>query len=142
MPNSELEKNKAVVQRYVDEIQNAHSPDALESIFAEDFVDHMALMGGLFLGGMDGLKRGYATFLNAFPDLHVTIEDMIAEGDKVVAYKTVTGTHRGTHLGIPPTGKRVQYQNVGIYRIKNGKIAEYWGLQDEISLKRQLGAIA
>ncbi len=142
MQSSELEKNKAVVQRYVDEIQNAHSLDTIESIFDEDFTDHMASSGGLFLGGMDGLKRGYATFLNAFPDLHVTVEDMISEGDKVVAYKTIEGTHRGTHLGIPPTGKRVQYQIISIYRIKNGKIAEYWGLQDEMSLKRQLGAIA
>jgi steroid delta-isomerase-like uncharacterized protein len=142
MQSSELEKNKAVVQRYVDEIQNAHSLDTIESIFDEDFTDHMASSGGLFLGGMDGLKRGYATFLNAFPDLHVTVEDMIAEGDKVVAYKTLSGTHRGSHLGIPPTGKRVQYQIISIYRIKNGKIAEYWGLQDEISLKRQLDVIA
>jgi steroid delta-isomerase-like uncharacterized protein len=142
LQSSELEKNKAVVQRYVDEIQNAHSLDAIDSIFAEDFVDHMASSGGLYLGGMEGLKRGYATFLNAFPDLHVTVEDMIAEGDKVVAYKTLSGTHRGTHLEIPPTGKRVQYQILSIYRIKNGKIAEYWGLQDEISLKRQLDVIA
>ena len=142
MQSSELEKNKAVVQRYVDEIQNAHSLDAIDSIFAEDFVDHMASSGGLYLGGMEGLKRGYATFLDAFPDLHVTVEDMIAEGDKVVAYKTLSGTHRGTHLEIPPTGKRVQYQIISIYRIKNGKIAEYWGLQDEISLKRQLDVIA
>ncbi len=142
MQSSELEKNKAVVQRYVDEIQNAHSLDTIESIFDEDFTDHMASSGGLFLGGMDGLKRGYATFLNAFPDLHVMVEDMIAEADKVVVYKTLTGTHRGTHLGIPPTGKRVQYQIISIYRIKNGKIAEYWGLQDEISLKRQLDVIA
>ena len=142
MPSSELEKNKAVVQRYVDEIQNAHSLDALESIFAEDFFDHMASSGGLFVGGMDGLKRGYAAFLNALPDLQVTVEDMIAEGDKVVAFKTLTGTHRGTHLGVPPTGKRVKYQIISIYRIKDGKIAAYWGLQDELSLKRQLGVIA
>jgi steroid delta-isomerase-like uncharacterized protein len=138
MQSNDLEKNKAIVQRYVDEMQNARSLDNIEDIFAEDFVDHMASSGGLFLGGMDGLKRGYATFLKAFPDLHVTVEDMIAEGDKVVAYKTVAGTHRG----IPPTGKRVQWQNIGIYHIKNGKIAEYWGLLDEMSLKRQLGAIA
>ena len=141
MQSADLEQNKAIVQRYIDEIQNAHSLDGIDSIFAEDFVDHMASSGGLYLGGMDGLKRGYATFLNAFPDVHVTVEDMIAEGDKVVAYKTVAGTHRGTHLGIPPTGKRVQWQNIGIYRIKNGKIAEYWGLLDEMSLIRQLGAI-
>ncbi len=139
MQNSELEWNKAVVQRYVDEIQNAHSLDALESIFAEDFVDHMASSGGLFVGGMDGLKCGYAAFLNAFPDLQVTVEDMIAEGDKVLA---LTGTHRGTHLGVPPTGKRVTYQIISIYRINDGKIAAYWGLQDELSLKRQLGVIA
>ena len=135
-----VQETGCATQRYVDEFQNAHSLDALESIFAEDFVDHMASSGGLYLGGMDGLKRGYATFLNAFPDVHVTVEDMIAEGDKVVAYKTVAGTHRGTHLGIPPTGKRAQWQNIGIYRIKNGKIAEYWGLLDEMSLIRQLGA--
>ncbi len=142
MQNSEFERNKAVVQRYVDEIQNAHSLDALESIFAEDFIDHMASSGGLFVGGMDGLKRGYASFLNAFPDLQVTVEDMIAEGDKVVAFKTLTGTHRGTHLGVPPTGKRVTYQIISIYRIKDGKITAYWGLQDELSLKRQFGVIA
>jgi steroid delta-isomerase-like uncharacterized protein len=141
MRSPNLEANKAIVQRYVDEIQNGHSLDSLDSIFADDFVDHMAISGGLFVGGMDGLKRGYATFLNAFPDLHVTVEAMIAEGDKVVAYKTLTGTHSGTHLGIPATNKRVQYQIISIYSIKNGKIAGYWGLQDEMSLMRQFGVI-
>ena len=142
MQISELEKNKAVVMRYVNEIQNGHSIDAIESVFAEDFVDHMASSGGLFLGGMDGLKQGYATFLNAFPDLHVTVENLIAEGDKVVAYKTLTGTHSGPHLGIPATNKRVQYQIISIYSIMNEKIAGYWGLQDEMSLMRQFGVIA
>jgi len=142
MRSPNLEANKAIVQRYVDEIQNGHSLDALDSIFADDFVDHMASSGGLFVGGMDGLKRGYATFLNAFPDLHVTVEAMIAEGDKVVAYKTLTGTHSGPHLGVPATNKRVQYQIISIYSIKNGKIVGYWGLQDEMSLMRQFGVIA
>jgi predicted ester cyclase len=91
---------------------------------------------------MDGLKQGYATFLNAFPDLHVTVENLIAEGDKVVAYKTLTGTHSGPHLGIPATNKRVQYQIISIYSIMNEKIAGYWGLQDEMSLMRQFGVIA
>ena len=142
MQSNDLEKNKAIVQRYVDEMQNAHSLDNIEDIFAEEFVDHMASSGGLFVGGMDGLKRGYTTFLNAFPDLHVTVENMIAEGDTVVAYKTLSGTHRGPHLGIPPTGKHVQYQIISIYRIKDGKISDYWGLMDELSLRRQLGDIA
>ena len=142
MQTSELEKNKAVVMRYVDEIQNGHSLDAIDSIFAEDFVDHVSISGGLFLGGIDGMKRGYAKFLNAFPDLHATVEDLIAEGDKVVAYKTLTGTHRGTHLGIPATGKRVQHKIISIYGIKNGKIAEYWGLMDELKLMQQLGVLS
>ena len=141
MQSNDLEKNKSIVQRYVDELQNAHSLDNIEDIFAEDFVDQMASSGGLFVGGMDGLKRGYAAFLNAFPDLHVTVENMIAEGDTVVAFKTLTGTHRGTHLGVPPTDKRIRYQIVSIYRIKNGKIAGYWGIQDELSLRRQLGVV-
>ena len=140
MPDQRHEKNKAIVQRYVDEIQNGHSLDTIESIFAEDFVDHMASSGGIFLGGMSGLKKGYTAFLTAFPDLHVTVEEMIAEGDKVVAYKTLTGTHSGTHLGISATGKRVAYQIISIYRVKNGKISDFWGLQDEISVRQQLGS--
>ncbi len=140
MKHSNLEENKAIVQRYVDEIQNEHNLDAIESIFSSDFIDHMDSLGCLFQG-LDGLKRGYAALLNAFPDLHVTVENMIAEGDTVVAYKTLSGTHRGPHLGIHPTNKRVKYQIVSIYRIKNGKIAGYWGIQDELSLRRQLGVV-
>ena len=141
MQNSELEKNKAVVQRYVDEIQNGHSIDTIDSIFAEDFVDHMATYDGLFQG-IDGLKRGYSELLSAFPDLHMTVEDMIAEGDKVVVYKTGTATHRGIYHRVPATGKRVQFKNIYIFQIRNGKIAEYWGLFDEFGLKQQLGVIA
>ena len=105
---SNLEENKAIVQRYVDEIQNEHNLDAIESIFSSDFIDHMDSFGGLFQG-LDGLKRGYAALLNAFPDLHVTVEDMIAEDDKVVIYKTATGTHCEEYLGIPATGKIHEY---------------------------------
>ncbi len=142
MSVSKIEENKAIVMRYIDEVQNGHSIEAMDSVFTDDFVDHMALFGGLFVGGMDKLKQGYATFLNAFPDLQSTVEALVAEGDKGVAYKTISGTHRGTHQGVAATGKRVQWQIISIYGIRDGKIAEYWGLQDEISLKRQLGVIA
>jgi len=141
MQTSELEKNKAVIMRYVNEIQNGHSIDAIDSIFAENFVDHMATYGGLFQG-IDGLKRGYSELLGAFPDLQVTVEDLIAEGDKVVVYKTATATHRGPYQGIPATGNRVQFENIYIFQIRDGKIVEYWGLFNEFALKQQLGAIA
>ena len=137
----DLQKNKAVVQRYVDEIHNDHSIDAIENIFSSEFIDHMDTYGGLFQG-IDGLKKGYAAAFQAFPDLKAIVNQMIAEEDKVVLHKTVMGTHRGEFRGIPATGKKVKYQSIYIFRIENNKISEYWGLQDEWKLKQQLGIIA
>jgi len=141
MKISDLQKNKAVVQRYVDEIHNDHSIDAIESIFSSEFIDHMNTYGGLFQG-IDGLKKGYAAAFQAFPDLKAIVCQMIAEEDKVVLHKTVMGTHRGEFRGIPATGKKVEYQSIYIFRIENKKISEYWGLQDELKLMQQLGVVA
>ena len=79
--------------------------------------------------------------LRAFPDLHVAIEDLIAEGDKVVARNTVTGTHQGEYHGVPPTGKSVTYHEIFIFRFAGGQIAEIWGVVDVYSQLRQLGLI-
>ncbi len=141
MKNSNLEENKAIVQRYVDEIQNKHNLDAIEDIFSSDFIDHMDSFGGLFQG-LDGLKRGYSHQLTAFPDLQMTVQKLIAEDDKVVVYKTGTGTHCEEYNGIPATGKKIKFTNVYIFRIKDKKIAEYWGLFDEYGVKRQLGVLS
>ena len=141
MKISDLQKNKAVVQRYVDEIHNDHSIDAIESIFSSEFIDHMDTYGGLFQG-IDGLKKGYAVAFQAFPDLKAIVCQMIAEEDRVVLHKTVMETHRGEFRGIPATGKKVEYQSIYIFRIDNNKISEYWGLQDELKLMQQLGVVA
>ncbi len=141
MKISDLQMNKAVVQRYVDEIHNDHSIDAIESIFSSEFIDHMDTYGGLFQG-IDGLKKGYAAAFQAFPDLKAIVCQMIAEEDKIVLHKTVMGTHRGEFRGIPATGKKVEYQSIYIFRIENNKISEYWGLQDELKLMQQLGVVA
>nr|WP_171210990.1 nuclear transport factor 2 family protein [Ruegeria sp. HKCCA5426] len=74
MVNETVEANKAVVQRYIDDIQNGHSLDAICEVFAEDFIDHTASGGGAFVGGIEGLKQGYASFLRAFPDLHASVK--------------------------------------------------------------------
>ena len=140
MKNSNLEENKAIVQRYVDEIQNEHNLDAIESIFSSDFIDHMDSFSGLFQG-LDGLTRGYSQLLTAFPDLQMTVQDLIAEDDKVVVYKTGTGTHCEEYQGIPATGKKIEFTNIYIFRIKDKKIAEYWGIYDEYGVKRQLGVV-
>ena len=91
--------------------------------------------------GAEALKLVWAVLLRAFPDLHVTVEDVIAEGDKVVARNTVTGTHRGEYMGSPPTGNSVTYNEIFIVRFAGGRIAEIWGVVDALSQMRQLGVI-
>ena len=91
--------------------------------------------------GAELLKEVFARLHRAFPDLHVAVEDVIAEGDKVVGRNTVTGTHRGDYMGIPPTGKSITYNEIFIGRFAGGRIAETWGVVDVLSQMRQLGAI-
>jgi steroid delta-isomerase-like uncharacterized protein len=91
--------------------------------------------------GADLLKEVFGRLHRAFPDLHITIEDLIAEGDKVVARDTVTGTHQGEYMALPPTGKSVTYNEIFIVRFADGRIAETWGVVDVLSQLRQLGAI-
>jgi predicted ester cyclase len=91
--------------------------------------------------GVHVLKQVWATLLRAYPDLHVTVEDLIAEGDKLVARNSVTGTHLGEYLGRPPTGKSVTYNEIFILRFVDGRIAETWGVADVFSQLKQLGLI-
>jgi steroid delta-isomerase-like uncharacterized protein len=82
-----------------------------------------------------------ARLYRAFPDLHITVEELIAEGDKVVEKDMVTGTHQGEYNGLPPTGKSVSYNEIFIMRFVNGRIAEIWGVVDVLSQLRQLGMV-
>jgi steroid delta-isomerase-like uncharacterized protein len=89
--------------------------------------------------GAEALKLVWVVLLRAFPDIHVTIEDEIAQGDKVVYRNTVTGTHLGDYRGVPATGKSITYNEIFIIRFAGGKIAEVWGVVDIFSQLRQLG---
>jgi steroid delta-isomerase-like uncharacterized protein len=89
--------------------------------------------------GAEALKEVWRILLRAFPDLHVSVEDVIAEGDKVVARNTVTGTQNGEYMGRPPSGKPVTYNEIFIFRFVDGRIAETWGVVDVLSQLRQLG---
>ena len=91
--------------------------------------------------GAQALKQAWAVLLRAFPDLHVTVEDVIAEGDKVVARNTVTGTNHGDYMGRPPTANSVRYNEIFILRFAGGRIAEIWGVVDVVSQMRQLDVI-
>jgi steroid delta-isomerase-like uncharacterized protein len=134
--------NKATVRRFRDA---ANTGDAeLISKTIDELVDPDALIRTplpLETTGAEALKEVFARLHRVFPDLHITIEDLIAEGDKLVSRNTVTGTHQGEYMGIPPTGKSVTYNEIFIARFAGGRIAETWGVVDVLSQMKQLGAI-
>jgi steroid delta-isomerase-like uncharacterized protein len=132
------EENKALVRRFVEEFWNEGNPTAADELMAIDAAIHMPT-GEVV--NLDGLKSFAATWRGSFPDWHSTVEELIAEGDKVAERWTGRGTHRGELQGIPPTGKRVEVPGSVFYRIVGGKIVEFRGQLDMMSLMQQLGVI-
>jgi steroid delta-isomerase-like uncharacterized protein len=133
------EQNKELVRQLVEEIFNRGNSSLFDEAFAPDFVEHEELPPGI-PDGREGAKQLIAVMRSAFPDFHVTIDDMIAEGDKVVIRQTWSGTHQGEFMGMPPTGKRVSFGVFDIIRIEGGKFVEHWGQMDSMGLMQQLGA--
>ncbi len=131
-----IEENRAIVRRHMDEVWSKGNLEVIEEIFATDFFSH-----GRQERGIEGLKQTIARQRTAFPDLQVTIEDIIAEGDKVVIRRTLRGTHKGEFQGIAPTDKLTALASIAIFRIDEGKIKEIWQVNDRLSLLQQLGAI-
>jgi len=129
-----LEENKAIVRRFI-EAYNKRNLDLIDDFVAPDYVDHTNKVG------REGLKQLFNMGLTAFPDWHETIEDNIAEGDKVWVRLAYTGTHKGEFMGLAPTGKKITSKGVDIYRIVNGKLAEYWNVTDNVNIFKQIGAI-
>jgi predicted ester cyclase len=133
-----LEQNKAVVRRYT-ELANARDLDGAFGHFGPGFVDHR--LGPGMPPGAEGTRMSLSMLFAAFPDLHATIHDLIAEGDKVVGRMTCEGTHRGMFMGAAPTGKRVTWSFIDINRIVDGKVVEHWAEADTIGLMQQLGLV-
>ncbi len=129
-----LEENKALVRRFI-EAYNERKLDLIDDFVAPDYVDHTNKVD------REGLKQLFAMGLTAFPDWHETIEDIIAENDKVWVRLAYTGTFNGEFMGLSPTGKKIISTAVDIYRIVNGKLAEYWNVTDNINILKQIGAI-
>jgi predicted ester cyclase len=119
------EDHKALVRRFYEEVFNKKNMAAIDDFVAPNHIE--------------GAKQSITMYLTAFPDLHVTVEDMVAEGDKVVARLTVRGTHQGAFLGIPPTGKQVTGTAIDVNRIADGKSVEHWNEMDTLGLLQQLG---
>lgn len=129
-----LEENKAVVRRLFEEMITEGKLDVAEEIFAPDFV-----WPQFDLHGPEGAKQWVRNFRAAFPDVLDTVEEQIAEGDRVMSRLRIRGTNQGEVYGMSPTGRRVDFTAVGIDRLREGKIVERLAIYDPIDLMRQLG---
>jgi steroid delta-isomerase-like uncharacterized protein len=139
--NMSLEENKAIVRSIFEDGLNRGEVDKIAAMTAPDFFDHDIHVETSIPGGPEDLREALVAIRKGFPDIDVSVEDVIAEGDKVVVRNTWRGTHQGEFNGIPATGRRIEIEGIVIWRIENGKIAERWATIDTLSLLQQLGVI-
>jgi steroid delta-isomerase-like uncharacterized protein len=132
------QQTKAIIRRYYEGLWNRWDLAVANEILAPNLRFRGSL--GIAVEGLDGFRDYVETVRRAFPDFHNAIQELIAEGDTVVARLRYSGTHRGELFGVPATGKRVAYDGVAIFRLRGGKIAEGWVLGDTLALRQQLGA--
>lgn len=143
-PSSAADANTTLVRRFVDDLWNAANLAVADEIFAADCMPHTLHHNTVDFGGRYGpkhIKLIVAAWRAAFPDWHIAVTDMVAGDDKVMLVTRGTGTHLGELMGIPPTGRHVTFTGMRIFRIAEGKIAEYWVLWDWVGLWQQLGTI-
>lgn len=132
------EDNKALVRRFYEEIFNRGNMAVVDELCTANYLFHDPTGP---VQGPEGFKQFATMYRTAFPDLHITIDDAIAEGDKVVARTTGRGTHKGELMGIPPTGKQIAVSGMTISRIVNGKAEETWANYDALGMLQQLGVV-
>jgi steroid delta-isomerase-like uncharacterized protein len=129
--------NKALVRRFVYEVQSEHKLDLIDELFSPDFIDHYA---GTAPPYREGTKRFLTGIFTAFPDVKATIHEQTAVADKVWTRKTFHGNHKGPFMGIPPTGNPIAVEVMDLFRIEDGMIVEHWGVSNMLGLLQQIGA--
>ena len=135
-----VEENKEVVRRFFSEFANQRNFSAADELVSEDFVMHIA--SGVDLKGVEVAKKAYSALSNSFPDISYTIEDMVAEGDKVAFRVTIKGTHMQTFGNLAPTNKTFNISRFVIMKFNKNKFYEGWALDDNLSRYQQLGALS
>ena len=136
------QENRDMIRRWFDEVWNKGNADAIDEMFDEQGIAHgLSAETGAPMVGPAAFREFHAKFREAFPDIHVEIDDVVAEGDKVAARCTVTGNHLGDSLGLPATNNPVEFEGMAIVRVKDGKIVEGWNTFDFTKLYRQIGRI-
>jgi predicted ester cyclase len=134
------EENKAAFRRVPEEVINSGNLDLADEVVASDYIEHVRLPPGV-PGGLEGFKAFFTMVRAAFPDLHYTLENVLAEGEMVAGHATVRGTHQGEFLGIAPTGREVTWTETHVGRFENGKLVEHWANTDDLGLMQQIGAV-
>ncbi len=133
-----LEENKAIARQFYKLIETGDL-DLADEVVAEDYVNHNALPGQT--SGLAGYKEAISALRASLPDIQYTIDDQIAEGDKVLTRYRATGTHQGEFLGVPASGKPLTFRALVLQRVVNGKIQESWLEMDMLGLMQQMGAL-
>ncbi len=136
---STQERNKAAVRRMYEEGLNRGVLDVADEVIHPDFLDHETHPGAS--SGPESMRQLITMLRTAFPDLHFTIESLIAEGDTVAGRLTMNGTHEGPLMGMPPTGRPVRQAHMHFVRLRDGKAIEHWGVRDDAGMMRQLGVV-
>jgi predicted ester cyclase len=140
---SKIERNKVSIRNLIEEVINVGRLDLCDRFLAADRVDHQDY--GLPPGaanGHEGFQRVLGVFCGAFPDLHIEIEFMIAEGDRLMCHVSTTGTHTGPFMGMPPTGRKFKVNGTDIFRFNDeGKVSAHWGVFDTLGMMAQLGLL-
>ncbi len=134
------EANKTVVRRYLDEVWSGGNLAVVDEVIAPDYIDHSG-PPQLPSRGRESVRAVANVFRSAFPDLRMQLDDLLADGDRVICRNTGIGTHLGDLFGIPPTGRACAMTGIHIYRIADGQVAEHWSNTDDFGLLRQLGVI-
>ena len=134
------EQNKRLVQRFYDEVENQQKLDVADELIAADFRDVYNGAAPFPVVGVAGIKK-LAAGLHAMFDLTIKVEDLVADGDKVVARIACGFTHKSPFLGAAPTGRKFVVQGVEIFRVVNGKLAERWVFIDSVPMLKDLGAL-
>lgn len=133
-----LEENKRIARRLNDEVWGEGNLDLIDEFVAEEYVEHNTASPE-DIHGREGYRENVRMVREAFPDMDVTLHDVIAEGDGVVTHYTITGTHDGPLMGIEPTGAEIEFSGMAIARIEDGKLVEDWSQVDLYGLMGQLG---
>ena len=133
------EENKALAKRAWEEVFNQKKLEVIDEVITSDYIYH-GPQGHEFRGA-ESVKQFLSVYFEAFPDFHIEIKDLIAEGDKVVSHVISSGTHKGELKGIAPTGKKVALTTILISRVAGGKLAEVWESRDDLGMLQQLGVI-